>query len=212
MKKIIMMLALMLATVAQAKEKKDVTPYLRGAVPQENGIVTFHKSFTVTGKTQSEVHKVMSQYLNRLVENSVEAPTPYARIQMDNQDTIAARCCDFLVFTKKFLVLNRARMRYQISAILKGNHVDMTITAISYFYGDNPQDPMDGVIYRAEEWIDDAHALNKAGTKLLPKSDKFRIHTIDHVRELFEGAMDAFEQKEAPAQPVAKQRNGIVEN
>ena len=52
-----------------------------------------------------------------------------------------------------------------------------------------------GVNYRAEEWITDKEAVNKKGTKLYPKSGKFRRLTVDRVEAIFAGFMDAFATK-----------------
>ena len=51
-----------------------------------------------------------------------------------------------------------------------------------------------GEILRAEEWIDDAHCLNKKG-KLAWGSARFRRKTVDRVKAIFDNAMDMFEQK-----------------
>ena len=83
-------------------------------------------------------------------------------------------------------------------------------TNLSYYY-DEDMEGNKGQIYRAEEWITDSRSLNKAQTKLLPQSGKFRRKTVDRAKELFEQAMDAFDQKEAPAAPVVKVRKGVVE-
>ena len=69
----------------------------------------------------------------------------------------------------------------------------MTLTQISYYYEED-NDGYNGRTYRAEEWINDANALNKAKTKLLWGSAKFRRKTVDRVEEIFTGARDAFEK------------------
>ena len=57
-------------------------------------------------------------------------------------------------------------------------------------------DGKNGVPYKAEEWITDKEAVNKKGTKLYPRSGKFRRLTIDRVEEIFQGFMDAFSTKQ----------------
>ena len=210
MKKILLMLALCLPMTAPAKEKRDDTPYLKGAVPEVNGIVTFSKSFKVPGKSKQQIYNVLQPWVRGLVEGSIGAPGNYARTMQDTPDTIAARICEWQVYKQKVLNLDRSRFRYTLSVIIEDGRVQLKQTNLSYYYGEDMEGEK-GQIYRAEEWINDSHALNKAQTKLLPQSGKFRRKTVDRAHELFEAAMDAFEQKEAPAAPVVKSRKGVVE-
>ena len=208
MKKIFLAMAMMFALSIQAKED---TKYLAGAVPEVNGMVTFTKSFSVANKSAQEVRQIMQAFVNDLVENSIPAPGKYARIMDDNADSIVARVCEWMVFKKKPFYLDRTRFRYQIKAKTQGNRVTLSITAISYYYLEDMEGE-GGTLFKAEEWISDKEALNKSKTKLYPKSGKFRRKTIDRADELFEAAMDAFEEKPEPvAVPVKKVRKGIVE-
>jgi hypothetical protein len=124
-----------------------------------------------------------------------------------------------LVFTKKFLNIDKTRFRYQITATISGNTVNLIVTQISYLYGEEWEEIQPtgngGTIYRAEEWITDEVALNKKGNKVLPLSGKFRRKTIDRVEEIFENAMDMFEenakkQQEEEGKKVPK-RQFVVE-
>ena len=112
---------------------------------------------------------------------------------------IAARVEEWMVFSKKFLSLDQTRFRYQINVTTGQGAVKITVTQVSYLYGEewheNKPTGTGGEIYRAEEWITDEHALNKKGTKVLSGSGKFRRKTIDRVNEIFENAMDMFEEK-----------------
>ena len=67
----------------------------------------------------------------------------------------------------------------------------MTITKITYYYGFD-QEGNNGENYKAEEWISDKEAVNKAGTKLYPRSGKFRRKTVDRAEEIFAGAQALF--------------------
>ena len=58
---------------------------------------------------------------------------------------------------------------------------------IRYLYDDISQ----AQTYRAEQWITDKEALNKAGTKLLRIPGKFRRFTIDRKDAIFLGAAKA---------------------
>ncbi len=195
--------------VAISASAKDDSKYLAGAVPEQDGIVTFTKSFSVQGKSQQEVSAIMSRFISKLVDESIPAPGNYARIMGENQDSIVARVCEWMVFKKKPLYLDRTRVRYQIKAITSGNKVTLSISNINYYYSED-MDGNNGMIFKAEEWISDKEALNKDKTKLYPKSGKFRRKTVDRVEEIFDAAMDAFE---TPASvPAKKIRVAVREN
>lgn len=210
MKKFLLLLTLCLSIAATAKDKRDDMPYMKGAVPEVNGVVTFSKSFKVPGKSKQQIYDVLKPWLKDLVDNSIEAPGNYARIIQDTQDTLVAKVCEWQVYKQKFLNLDRSRFRYTLAITIEDGRVQLKQTNLSYYYGEDMEGNK-GEIIRAEEWITDQCSLNKAQTKLLPQSGKFRRMTIDRAKELFESAMDAFEVKEAPATPVAKVRKGIVE-
>ena len=178
--------------------------YLAGAVPTENGIVTFRKSFTVSGKSQEQIFGTMSKFVqDEIVGKAIQDMR--SRIISDGRadGTIVARAEEYIVFKKKPLYLDRTRLRYQLSVNVSGNKVNMTITQVSYYYNEDI-DGTNGINYKAEEWITDEEALNKKQTKLLPRSGKFRVKTIDRVEEIFNAAMDAFDKQEAAT------RNSIV--
>ena len=111
-----------------------------------------------------------------------------------------ARIEEYMTFNKTFYELDRTRFRYLLNAEVKGQKVNLTITQISYYYNED-MDGKNGVNYKAEEWITDELAVNKKGTKLYPRSGKFRKMTVDRVQEIFQGFMDAFSTKK-----------GVIEN
>ena len=191
MKKVLFMVLFALPLMVSAA-KKDDTPYLRGAVPEKEGIVTFTQTFSVPGKTQAQIYPVIQAYIRQLVaEGRQELRT---RITSDQDNTIIAKVEEIMTFKKVFLNWDHCYFRYLISAECTPDaKVHLTLTQISYQYlFDNEGNG--GETYKAEEWISDAAALNKAGTKLYPRSGKFRRKTIDRVTEIFNGARDAFEQ------------------
>ena len=121
-----------------------------------------------------------------------------------------ARVDEYMTFHKMFFSLDRTRFRYLLSASVKGQKVSLIITQISYYYNED-MDGKNGVHYRAEEWITDKAAVNKKGTKLYPRSGKFRRLTVDRTQEIFEGFMDALSTMEVEEQVITKKRKGIVE-
>ena len=121
---------------------------------------------------------------------------------------IVAKVEEYMTFSHVFLNLDRTRFIYQLQAQVEGNKVKLAISQISYYYNEE-RDGTKGTTYKAEEWISDAEAINKKGTKLYPRSGKFRIKTIDRVEEIFEDCMDAFDVDETTAKKV---RRSVVED
>ncbi len=212
MKKLLFALLLVLPMTLMAKDKDD-SKYLAGAVPEENGAIIFKKSFRVPGKSTQEISKTLEEWMNTLVDQSIEAPGKYARIMESTDTQVVARVCEWLVFKKKALYLDRARFRFQLQADVQGDHVTLSVSQLTYYYDEDMQGE-NGYIIKAEEWISDAEALNKKGTKLYPKSGKFRRKTVDRMESLFDSALDLLEEKEV-VEPEAEQkvlRKGIIED
>lgn len=207
MKKILISLFLLLPMALMAKG--DNSKYLAGAVPETNGQICFQKSFRVPGKTTEQIQAVIANWVQQLVDRSIPAPGKYARIMESSGSTVVARVCEWLVFKQKVLNLDRARFRYQISSTVEGDRVTLSATSLYYYYNENMEGE-NGQLIKAEDWISDKEALNKAQTRLYPKSGKFRRKTVDYMEALFNSAMDAFEvNQEEVATPAA--RKNVVE-
>ena len=206
MKKSILFAALLCLPLCLMAHKDDKNPkYLLGAVPEVDGVVTFQKEFSVTDKNQQQIYDILLAHINNtLISNAIQNQQPrYTRIISEEKGsgTIVARIEEYMTFKRIPVVsLDRTRFRYLLSAIVKGQKVSLTITQISYYYNED-MDGKNGVPYKAEEWITDKEAVNKKGTKLYPRSGKFRRLTIDRVEEIFNGFMDAFST-----------RKGVVED
>ncbi len=210
MKHILISLLLILPLCMSAKS--DDSKYLAGAVPEEDGMIVFKKTFRVPDKTEQQIHDVLYSWADALVNKSIPAPGNYARVMEDSSDSIVARVCEWMVFKKKALYLDRARFRYQMTISIEGDKVTIAAYSLYYYYGEDPNNEENNQLIKAEEWISDAEALNKAGTKLYPKSGKFRRLTVDYMADLFESAMDAFEQEAAASQPEPQPtRKAVVE-
>lgn len=214
-KTVLLLLTCCLPLVGMAQDvipqQKPTKEYLRGAVPMQDGQVVFQKAFRVNGKSDAQIQDRLNQWMQQLVDNSIPAPGQYARMLGTEGQQTTARICQWLVFKKRFLNLDRTRMRYQLEAGVQDGRVTLRASQIAYYYGEDMEGG-GGQQYRAEEWISDAEAVNAKNTKLLPKSGKFRIHTIDYMQKLFESAMDALNEKAKAEQPVAQpKRNNIIE-
>lgn len=215
MKKLFLAFMLIFPLMAAAKSTVD-SKYLKGAVPEENGVIVFRKSFSVPGMTKDQLNSTLYNYIN----NCLVAPAIHdlrTRIISDGKEDgmIVAKIEEYMVFKNRFLNLDRTRFIYQVQASVEGEKVKLAISQISYYYNEDSEG-RNGVTYKGEQWITDAESINKKGTGLYPSTAKFRIKTIDRVEQIFEDCMDAFEIAATPQAteeaPAKKVRKGIVED
>ena len=217
MKHRILFAALLCLPLCLMAHKDDKNPkYLLGAVPEVNGVVTFQKNFSVTDKNEQQIYEILLAYINNsLISNAIhDKSVPYTRIisEEKGEGTIVARIEEYMTFKRiPVISLDRTRFRYLLSSEVKGQKVNLTLTQISYYYNED-MDGKNGVPYKAEEWITDKEAVNKKGTKLYPRSGKFRRLTVDRVQAIFEGFMDALSTMEVEEQVLTKKRKGIIED
>ncbi|MCM1109418.1 MAG: DUF4468 domain-containing protein [Clostridium sp.] len=190
MKKILLLL-LCTPFLALAQDKHD-SKYLAGAVPEENGQVIFRQTFAAKDKTQAQIYTAMLDYAKQLVADGIESPRTRITSEDPANGLISLRSEEWMVFKKKPLYLDRTRFRYQLIFECQDGKCKMTLTQISYYYRED-NDGSNGVTYKAEEWINDKNAINKAGNKLYPVSAKFRRCTVERVESIFTGARDVFE-------------------
>ena len=188
--------------------------YLLGAVPEVNGIVTFQKNFTVTEKSEQQIYDILRVYTrNSLLACGIPNQQPeYTRIVSEDRSsgTIVARVEEYMTFSHVLLNLDRTRFRYMLTASVKGQRVSLILTQISYYYNED-KEGRNGESYKAEEWITDKVAVNKKGTRLYPRSGKFRRMTVDRVEAIFDGFMEALSTMEVEGQVLKKKRKGIIE-
>ena len=218
MKKSILFAVLMCLPLCLMAGKRDYMKdpkYLLGAVPEVNGIVTFQKNFSVTDKSEQQIYDIVAAYVkNSLVGAGLhDKLRPYTRIISEEKENgmVVARVEEYMTFNHvTFLNLDRTRFRYLLSATVKGQKVSLVLTQISY-YSNEDREGNNGTYYKAEEWITDKLAVNKKGTRLYPRSGKFRRKTVDRVEAIFDGFMDALSTMEVEEQVLTKKRKGIVE-
>ena len=201
------MLLLCVPMLAFAKEKRDDSKYLAGAVPEVNGQVLFQQTFAVKDKNKQEIYAVMKEYIRQMTKEEIQMRGTKMVMEDSVEGTVVGRFEEWMTFKKKPLVWDRTRFRYLLTAECSDGKCHMTLTQISYYYEED-NDGYNGRTYRAEEWINDANALNKAKTKLLWGSAKFRRKTVDRVEEIFTNAREAFEK---PVEERAKATQLIEE-
>lgn len=172
----------------------DVTKYLAGAVPEVNGQIVFQQTFAVKGKTKQEIYQTMSAFVKKMTEEENQLERTRILSEDATNGTITARFEEWLLFKKRILYLDRTRFNYMLSITALDGKCKITITQISYYYREDI-DGENGQTFKAEEWISDKEAINKAGTKLYPISGKFRIKTVDRINDIFNKARGEFEKK-----------------
>ena len=163
----------------KAKPKVDAK-YLKGAVPEVNGLVVFSKHIEVPGKTVSQIYDIMLQYMEHLTKTSNQIDSKITTADAQKHEIVGIYQ-EWLVFKNTALSLDRTRFFYALRAQCTDGAVDVEMMRIRYLYEEErtPQR------MTAEEWITDKEAVNKKNTKLLPMSGKFRRKTIDRKDYLF---------------------------
>lgn len=198
MKKIIfslISLCFFLSASAQGEGK-----YLaKGAVPQdENGMVVFARTISLpSGMDAAKAMPVVLDFVKGLQAQGAkdlakyELDNIYSKIVSDGSEdgSVVARIEEIMVFKKKPLYLDQTCFRYQLIVSPVQGGVEAKICNISYHYNDGAQGHFAN--YKAEEWIADKVAINKKGTKLYPRSGKFRRKTIDRAEEILQSLQDA---------------------
>ena len=115
---------------------------------------------------------------------------PQVAIVNKQDHIIGARFKEWLVFQNTFLSLDRTIFNYTVIATCTNEHLNVTISRISYAY-EMDRGVNDGMEMRAEEWITDENALNKKKDNLSKYSGKFRRKTIDRKDNIFATLLEA---------------------
>lgn len=165
--------------------------YLKGAVPETNGIVIFSKSFEVPGKSAGEIYALLREYTDTQLVHGPESGSQ-SRITQDTpeESILAASVEETLWFLRRPMRSDFATMFYQLVFEVKDGGYTATMRAVRYLYNFTAKED-DFTPMRAEEWITDKVALNRTGDKLTRVCSKFRIGTIDRKNAIFNGAAEA---------------------
>lgn len=186
MKKLIVLFLALLPFGLNAQIENQDAKYLAGAVPvNESGFVYFKKHYDVKDKTKAEIYERLYKFVEESVVSGADH-LPQARITESDVATgvIVASMEEYLYFKRKAWTMDRVRFYYQLICQVTEGGFDIEMRNIRYIYDDVAQ----GQTYRAEQWIVDSEALNKAGTKLTRVGGKFRRFTIDRKDAIFRGA------------------------
>ena len=185
------MAGLLITLFAFAKDNYEQDPkYGRGAVPEdENGNVYFTQTVIIPENMSEDIcyEILMNWAKGRFAQ-------PYAQAgRILNEDSKTHRFIfhvdQMIVFKNTALVADESKISYNFSVAVKDGQFTMTMTDIKYRYEEGREGG--GKAFPAEDWITDKEAYNRAGTKFLRSTGKFRIKTIDLKELLFQKATDA---------------------
>ena len=195
---------LCLSHSAMAQTDDDDSRYLKGAVTEEDGKVTFKREFNIPGMSQEQIYNRMLTWLEgNLKENNNDI----SRIVFTNPEegVIAGVGEEWLVFKSTALSLDRAMLSYQVNIKCKPEQCIIELGKIRFEYREKEK-------YTAEELIVDKYALNKAGTKLVSGLAKWRRKTVDFADELFDSAALALSTVKTTAKTETKTTKPAIPN
>lgn len=190
-KTLLTIVGLLITLFAFARDNYEQNPkYGKGAVPQdENGDVYFTLTVDIPENISEDIcyEILMNWAKGRFAQ-------PYAQSgRILNEDSQTRRFIfhvdQIIVFKSTGFVADESKISYNFSVAVKNGQFTMTMTDIKYRYEEGREGG--GKAFPAEDWITDKEAYNRAGTKFLRSTGKFRIKTIDLKDQLFQRASDA---------------------
>ena len=171
MKKIILALLLCLPIAVSAQKGDDMSKYLVGAVPTENGYVTFKQDFKVDGSSKAQTYFALMDYAQKQL---VEGPDHLEKARITEADTlnglVVVSMEEYLYFKRKAWTSDRVRFNYQLILQVVDGGFSAEMRRLTYQYDDVPGTEL----RRAEDWIVDAVALTEDGKALKKKPGKHR--------------------------------------
>lgn len=169
-------MSLFCTVVSLSAQNRTSSEYLKGAVPMEDGEIVFRKSFSAPNMSRDSLMSLTRDWIDGR-DNQEENRSRRVLIFDEEKGSIVAGCNEKLIFRSALLLLDQADINYNIHAVCSPGSVDMAIIRIRYKYEDQR--------HTAEETIADDVSLNKDQTDILKSSEKWRIKTIDFVKDLF---------------------------
>ncbi len=179
MKRFILSILICLPTMLWGQnEPKYLEP-----LPFKDGKINFSTEIKVPASISEEkMYETLLAWANNRFQPKEECN---ARVLYSDKEAkgIAIGGDEFIIFKNAALSLDQSRIYYQLNLRCEENICKVEMTRIRYWY---EAERNGGQKFTAEEWITDEITLNKAKTKMYPKTGKFRRKTIDLKDELFE--------------------------
>ena len=177
---LMVLLSLMVGIAATSQESDGQEKYLKaGAVPVVEGKVVFSDSVSIVqGYSSQQVNAIARSWIDGYLK---ENKGPKNRVVTDADGRIDAMAQIEIVFTKNSFSYDRAMMNFVVSLNTSADKCQLTISRISYNYNDGT----DMELIMAEDYITDANAVNKKGTRLFPITGKFIQNSSAFVTDSF---------------------------
>ena len=147
--------------------------YGKGNVEVVNGRVMFQEAITTTLDQATAFERISEWTQTRFSKPNVIVSKFIADDATNHTLSLTAE--EYIVFTKKFFVLDRTRINYWVEIQCGEGATTIKLTRINYWYEEERDG---GIRFGAEEFITDEQAFNKRG-KMLKGQGKFRKGTID---------------------------------
>lgn len=172
--------------------RQESTHYLQGAVPEVGGKVQFDHTFSVEGRSSSDIVRGIAQWASLRYAASTEKGiwtdadyfknTAYASLleYEPEKGILVCRGNEEMVFTNKTLAKDYTIIEYVLRINVSGTQVKTSISNIVYTYQLTEQPTR----IPAEDWITDKEAISKKG-ELYRNSARFRVKTVDFAAEIF---------------------------
>lgn len=147
--------------------------YDKGNVEVVNGRVMFRETIATTLDQATAFERI-----NRWAEQRFSKPNVIVSKFTSNDATnhsLSLTAEEYIVFTKKFFVLDRTRINYWVEIQCGDGAATIKLTRINYWYEEERDG---GIRFSAEEFITDEQAFNNKG-KMRKDQGKFRKGTID---------------------------------
>ena len=172
--------------------------YLEGAVPVENGKVTFRREITLPGLSQSDIFDRIKTWATQPDKDKKDLILDRLITYEDREKGILKiESREYLVFTATTLALDRAQFAVsQTYTCMPGKRI-IELTNLRYFYENQNRVP--------EGWITDDYALNKDKTSIYKGVRRMRIKTVDWADALFEDVSSCFVISQIGAPMMAQQ-------
>lgn len=175
-------------TMVQGYAKEDSTKkdkrYLAGAIPLVDGKVVFTMDEDIHNKNAQEIYDLLYTFIDNMTQEDNQTDKSQITLFNKQEHIIVARFREWMIFKKQPFNLDQTIFNYTMIVKCSDQHVNITISHISYEYELERNDG-EGMITSAEEWITDEFALTKKKDRLSKYSGKFRRKTIDRKNEIF---------------------------
>ena len=148
--------------------------YDKGNVPVVNGRVMFQETIATT-LSEGEAYARLNEWAKQRFNKPNVIVSKFTSEDNTNH-TLSLTAEEYIVFTKKFFVLDRTRINYWAEFQCTESGVSIKLTRINYWYEEEREG---GIKFCAEEFITDDEAFNAKGTKLFKDQGKFRKGTIN---------------------------------